>query len=404
MNGTTTTDVLTDADRIALWAFYVVVNGSGGVWCALLALTIARKKEKTAYEICVLGLFTGCCVMSIPCAIQCALDLVHGSVMLGASCMTEALLHVSAILVQFVSISLIAGAALAMIRMRAWSTLYAKSAVAVTFFVCGVVTWGLGVLSDVAPLPAGVYCFPRFDSVIVQWWFVPMFSVTLVVTIVTYTRLWWQVRASGFAVQRFGRACAPCDAFLISCPGRVEVQSVHRATGLRAMLFLVVYVAGWLPVLVAYCYNLAHGEITWRLDVALGVCGSLHSWWVPLTYDVLSRRNRLCTKRSSYETPHSAATTPSPRGAPRSTSPRPDVWRSPRPRMNTPPLPTSSRSATPPLVQAYVFQITSPPPVSLPLSPSIVPSPMSTSRISTLQLPSTTRSPHRNEHVLRVDG
>ncbi len=189
---------------------------------------------------------------------------------------------------------------------------------------------------------------------------------------------------------------------------------MHRATGLRAMLFLAVYVVGWLPVLVAYAYTVAHGHITWRIDVALGVCGSLHSWWVPLTYDILSRRFRLCKRASSYAQAERRASdghgSPrrsdiSPRGSSIvTTSPRPYIPRSPKPRMSTPPPPMSSRTPTPPPRSAYVFRVTAPSFVVEPMTPVVLSSPMSTSRISTLQLPSTTRSPHANEHFLRVDG
>src|SRR5689334_18938995 len=97
-------------DKDFLWSFYSSVNYVGAILCAVLMWSFYKSKNRTAGDILIGGLLSGCALMSVPCATQCFLNLVSrtNTFQYGRlACQLEAMFHVSSIMVQFFCVSLI---------------------------------------------------------------------------------------------------------------------------------------------------------------------------------------------------------------------------------------------------------------------------------------------------------
>ena len=175
------------------WFFYVIVNFSGALLCLLDIYIIFRFKSKNSGEILNCGLLSGCALMSIPCAVQCLLDLAgqrnrfeYGNL----ACYLEAFFYVSSIMVQFFSICCIGIRNYIVVRYNKDISIFiSKLIVCCIWIFAEIGTYFIGNLSFIYLMPAGNYCFYDFSSDVIVWWFIPNMLGALIIIITCYSRI-----------------------------------------------------------------------------------------------------------------------------------------------------------------------------------------------------------------------
>lgn len=258
--------------------FYVIINYLGVILNAILIWSILRAREKSSRDIFVIGLASGCLMMSAPCATQCLLNFIaynqsyqYGNV----ACYFEAYFHVSAIMVQFFSIMMIAWSSFeAAVRRKIINN---QLAAALLFIIWVTESIGTAITSQYSAailMPAGAYCFFDFTSIVIVWWFTPTMLITLGFTIYFYIRIFNLAKSSiQFKVNNVD----------------VNPEIMTRKVALRSSIFVLTYFIGWFPAVVACFYAVTHGSPTEFLDVFLAIAGSLNSIWQPIAYGIYNR-------------------------------------------------------------------------------------------------------------------
>lgn len=261
-------------NKVALWLFYIIVNYSAAIFNFLLVWSILQSKKRSAGDILTIGLCSGDFFMSIPCATQCLLNLIgghnrfeHGT----RACSLEAFFHVSAIMVQFISIALIAFRTFCAVVLRKdFSNSTAWFSLGVMWIICEMTTYTVGSSSDIYLMPAGEYCFYKFTSDIIVYWFTPIMILSLIGIICFYFSIFWLARQANKAVHQTANVTGP----------KIMTMKVAK----RTFLYVINFFLGWFPAVVACFYAINHGYITQALDATLGINGSLHSLTVPMVY------------------------------------------------------------------------------------------------------------------------
>jgi len=172
------------AGKMGLWSTYVVVNFIGCSLCLLLIYSVVRLPSRSSSDVLVAGLCFACFFMSATCGIQCSFNLSRGHFAFGyPACFLEAVFHLTAILVMFFNLALLA--------FDSWRTVvHGKSfGVGRTLLILAAI-WvfviaGLLLSSMASPIymaDSGVFCFFAFDSPL-MWAFVfPVFGIVAVAT------------------------------------------------------------------------------------------------------------------------------------------------------------------------------------------------------------------------------
>lgn len=186
-------------DKSALWTFYVSTNIIGSILNALLLIAIAGQwRRVTAADVFAGVLSSGCLLMSLPCAIQCLLDLAHGRNRFeygDTACYLEAFFHVSAIIVQFLGIQFDAVTGyLKLMWDKTLSKRHALAAGGMIWITAEVGTATIGMISDHILMPAGAYCFYAFDSPVILYWFSPIMLTALTSVGAIYVRIFLHIR------------------------------------------------------------------------------------------------------------------------------------------------------------------------------------------------------------------
>jgi hypothetical protein len=90
-----------------IWFYYVLSNWIGSYFCILLAVSILCDKKRTPSDVMLGSVALACLIMSMTCGIQCFLNMIHHS-FFGeeVACQTEAILHVSTIMIEFCSVAM----------------------------------------------------------------------------------------------------------------------------------------------------------------------------------------------------------------------------------------------------------------------------------------------------------
>lgn len=217
--------------------------------------------------------------MSAPCATQCLLNFMarDQSYQFGSiACYFEAYFHVSAIIVQFMSIMAIA-----------WSSYQSvinnKSLAIGTATIYLIIIWLIamvgvalsGLYSQALVMPNGAYCFFDFTSPTIVYFFSPVMILTLIATIYFYVQIYRIANITDTIIRINGRAT---DEF-----------KKARRVAMRSMIFVILYFVGWFPAVIACFYKVIHGYLPEGLDVALAIAGSLNSLWQALAYGIFNR-------------------------------------------------------------------------------------------------------------------
>jgi hypothetical protein len=317
------------------WYFYSLVNYASVPLLLVSMYAILRSRHRQAADMFVVGEYSGCLFMSIPCATQCLLNLLGGSNAFQygrLACTWEAFMHVSAIMVQFFSVTMIAFAHfMKVVRQSPISLNTSYSILLGMWFVGETITLAFSHISPVELLPAGTYCFYTFDSPMIYAWFIPVMSASLLAAGRIYYRI--------FCITRDAEKAAPSAQ---------NTDIAHRVAR-RTFLFVLVFFLGWSPAVVACGYALVHGSITPTQELLVGIFGSLHSIWVPLVYGIhdekLHRwmaRYRCCRRHF----PHYESRRKNKEGD-KTMVKRIEFSPSPSPKLTRETLPPSSRSSSP---------------------------------------------------------
>lgn len=288
-----------------LWTTYATLNYTGSVLCLLVIISLSSRNIKP-HEVFMSCLCLGCLLMGIPCASQCAINLLSGTLSFQfgqRACWWEAFFHLEAIQMQFFGVALVACYHyLNIVRRKAMSSLWA---LAVTLFVivfCAIGTYLMGTISQVQLMPAGAYCFYTFASPLIVYWFTPGMLIAAAVVIVSYAGIFCFVARVDRAVapmvtpnrpspSTFSRSVPPApppsrpNSASTGSPGQRQRQlGASVVLGRRTSAYVAVFLVGWGPAVIACLYTVATGSMTQALDITLAVCGSLHTVAVPLVY------------------------------------------------------------------------------------------------------------------------
>ncbi len=252
-------DIVTMILANILWIVYVSINYLGMFMCMGLLWQLIRKESHAESNVLTVGLLIGCSIMSCTCATQCLLNMISARYDLTntIACEIEAYLHCCAIVMQFLSVLAIGYRGYHYITHNG-----AKLPVSPIWIVianCGiaiVISLIIGGISSANIVPSGAYCFYRFASPVIVYWFVPVMILALIAITI------WQVlifaRLSGERRKNFFRISA---------------------------IYILTFFLGWFSAPVASWYALAHDDqITPTLDIMVGILGSLHSMVVPIIY------------------------------------------------------------------------------------------------------------------------
>lgn len=258
--------------------FYVIINYLGVIINTILIWSIARARDKSSRDIFIISLSSGCLMMSLPCATQCLFNWIstgqhyqYGSF----ACYMEAFFHVSAIMVQFLSIMMIAWNNYKLaVKNEIVPTHYAIAIMFVIWMTESLGTVITGTFSEAILMPAGAYCFFDFTSVIIVYWFCPTMLITLFLAAYYYICI-FRLAKSSIQLKINSRTINP--------------NIVTRQVALRSSIFIVTYFIGWFPAVIACIYALIHGNVTLFLDTFLAISGSLNSIWQPIAYGIYNR-------------------------------------------------------------------------------------------------------------------
>jgi hypothetical protein len=194
-----------------IWGFYVVSNYLGVCLCALLMWSVWRNPRKTATDILVAGLCSGCLWMSLTCGTQCLISWVVDCFFGGAlACQLEAFFHVSAILTQFFCVAAIAVRAyILVVHGYNLSLRQAGVLVGVIWFVCTVTTILLSLVSPIYLMSAGTYCFFAFGSPAIAGWLVPGLVLAIAVMVFCYVQIYRAARQNATDIRPYQAAAEP---------------------------------------------------------------------------------------------------------------------------------------------------------------------------------------------------
>lgn len=186
-------------DHQGLWAVYYVVNYLGALLCLLEFYAIYwryNKQSIKAHDIFVSGLLFNCITMSVPCATQCLLNAISDESRFAwgeVACFIEAFAHVSSIIGQFRFNLYVALTVYVKVvwHPRQISIRQAKIITACEILLSWIGTYVSGLFSEIYLMPAGAYCFYNMTSPAIEFWFVPMNLLTLLLDAYFYGHVVW---------------------------------------------------------------------------------------------------------------------------------------------------------------------------------------------------------------------
>jgi hypothetical protein len=262
-------------DRNGWWAFFGIGNLTGFLLGVTVIYAVWRsRKRKTSNDIFVCCYISGCAQMSIPCAMQCLINWGHGTgsfygagmISNEAACFIEAFAHVSAIMVQFFGVALIAIRNYLLICHK---KVIGNGAAVIIFIMAWIVglsgTLVIGFYSKIYLMPAGTFCFYQFASPAIAFWFVPVMLMALGIIIFCYYKIW--------------RLCKD-----ISKVAGSEQQRAAAKVAFNTITYTAIFLIGWLPAVITCFYELIEGNISQEFDSTVGLFGTMHSVVVPIAY------------------------------------------------------------------------------------------------------------------------
>ena len=158
--------------------------------------SVNKNPRRSSNDILIFGLCSGCLWMSVTCGSQCLANVIYGYFVGGRiACKLEAIAHVSAILVQFFCVSLIAMRSyLEIVHNYKLSIRVSVIAVISVWMVCIVTTCCLSLVSPIYLMSAGTYCFFEFRSPAIADWLLTMLLLATFLNAFCYQRIFSYVK------------------------------------------------------------------------------------------------------------------------------------------------------------------------------------------------------------------
>lgn len=276
-----------------LWATYTTLNYLGSFLCLLVLRSLWVLRERTRpHDVFMACLLLGCLLMGLPCATQCFINRVNDENRFEfgwTACWWEAYFHLAAIQMQFFGVALVAGHHYFSVVWRkslsvSWAILISLS----VFVCCAGGTYAMGTISEVVLMPAGAYCFYTFTSPLIKFWFTPGMLLALVLVCFFYARIFCFVAETDKKVAPMQQQQPSPSSFARPTadtrPGSAQTVPKRVVFAKRTVVYVLVFLAGWGPAVVACIYTVWTGELTQELDITLAMFGSLHTVAVPLVY------------------------------------------------------------------------------------------------------------------------
>jgi hypothetical protein len=268
---------------------YVIFNFSGVVAnLGLLWYFKYRVHPLNSHHIFLGNYALGCIILSITCGMQCLLGLTNGSEFYGGeiACGVEAYFHISSILVQFFSVTM-------MCVRNYLETIHGKHIRNYQAYIICVVIWGacigvtlgLATISPVYLMSNGVYCFFDFSSPAIAYWLLPSLIISILVMTALYTRIFLVARK---IFKSHAQSVASFDA-----SAEYAARLARRSFSTVALVLIC-----WSPAGITSVYELTVGRTPPSLVTLVGVMGTLHSLLVPIIYGLFIYQGSLVARQA----------------------------------------------------------------------------------------------------------
>lgn len=285
------------------WIIYLTLNYAGSILCLLILWSLWALRDRIKpHDIFTGCLLLGCLLMGIPCASQCLINRVYGNDRFEygwRACWWEAYFHLEAIQMQFFGVTLVAGCHYFNVVHRKSPSIRSSLLVALGVIVCCAVgTYLMGTISEVVLMPAGAYCFYKFSSPLIVYWFTPGMLAALACVTVFYIGIFRFVMVTD---KKVAPMLAPTPPTFSRSPPAAERRgsAQHSPThpkrlvfARRTSIYVLIFLLGWGPAVVACLYTVRTGTLTEALDITLAMFGSAHTLAVPLVYGYHTRQFR----------------------------------------------------------------------------------------------------------------
>lgn len=270
-------------NKNGLWVYYSITNLLGVITCFVLWLSIVLSKKKISGDIFIAGLAFGCVTMSIPCVIQCILNLINNNNKFEygkIACELEAYLHTSAIIFQFFNVGLISWSYHAMILRNKTEVMSRKEILrnaykylCVIMIISYVGTYVIGYFSTIDLVDSGTYCFYNLRSYVMLYWFDPILIITTCLIIYWYKNIYQYTKKSVTTTK--------------------SNNKIVIKLGYRITLYILVLIICWLSVLIVSVYVLVKNPNEYAIgDIIIRIFSSLHSLLVGMVYGYNSDKLR----------------------------------------------------------------------------------------------------------------
>ncbi len=256
-----------------LWGLSLSLNYIGGIIGLIAIYGIWRSYEKNSNDIFISSYCLGCVVLSISCAIQCQTNLLEEqNRFMGGDywCTVQALIHVSAIAVQFLSVSAVALRLYLLIMHRAVIKNIKAIQACIIFWVIGTgYTIAIGTRSDAVLMPSGTYCFYNFTSPVIMTWLLPLLCISISCVTYCYIKI---LLVNNRSIKESNKN--------VDAKRYAQTQKLTR----RVVLYIFVLVSGWVMIFIVAIYELITGTSSQEFDIVFAIMASVHSTAVPIAY------------------------------------------------------------------------------------------------------------------------
>lgn len=266
-----------------IWSFYFLSNYLGVLGCLILIYFVIRNAKRSASDVIICGLASGCITMSGTCGTQCLLNLIDGRFYGGdIACQIEAIAHISSVLTEFFSVMFTFVTIYCdKVRKRKIDPKTAIKIVITTWLFCTVITLLLSLVSPIYLMSSGAYCFFGFSSPAIALWLVPGLIISL------GTMAYLHIKTLNHFKTMLPNSMAGEIKMLGSNKAITMITRRHiwlKQFRWRSIIFMIILLIGWGFAAITTVYELAVGQAAEWLVTAVGVGGVSFSWWVPLAF------------------------------------------------------------------------------------------------------------------------
>lgn len=269
-----------DANRVAIWVCYTVLNYAGCILCGVLCFSVKKMPRKSPHDILLAGVCSGCIWVSAACGTQYLANIAYGDFYGSkAACGAEAFFHTSGDLIQFFSVAAVSlRNYFTVVHSRDLKIKSALACVGCIWFISMFGTALAGYYSDSGLISSGTICSYGFRSYAIAYWLMPVLAIVLCIMCISYGALVRQIH-------KLQAHMHLDDDFTTAC-------TVVK----RSLLFIIALLAGTMSICITVVYEHLSGPATPSLTLAVGIGGAINSLLVPLAYGLSApyHRRALC--------------------------------------------------------------------------------------------------------------